>query len=313
LLRTLHISPKIRIHCWGGLGSQVFAFIFLRQIQDRFPNRKVQIVFHNSGVTKRELELPLSLLRNIEYTQVNDFSISQKNIKKILSEFEPRNLLRTIVKVVSVKFGILFNDDEKLFPIRIKPWTVSIRCSYNNLTLRTKDLVIVSEIFGLETGPLTTASPCIAIHFRLGDLKNLATKTHIDPNSLNAVLREIQEPQLPLRIFSDSSPSEVSEVFSPSLNSSLQESHSLNPIQTVQECVKARVFVGTNSKISLWIAVLRCALLVDGDSYLPLQLAHTVKQLVQDLKCSSLLTAYYTSNDNSQLTKIENFAIGSRS
>ena len=53
----LSMLPAIKIHIWGGLGSQLYALALKIDLQKKFKTRKVVLVFHNSGVTRRDAEL----------------------------------------------------------------------------------------------------------------------------------------------------------------------------------------------------------------------------------------------------------------
>ena len=59
---TLKILPRVRVHSWGGFGSQLFAMIIAERLIAKKGLRQIMIVFHTSGVTERELEIPKSWL-----------------------------------------------------------------------------------------------------------------------------------------------------------------------------------------------------------------------------------------------------------
>ena len=48
----------------------------------------------------------------------------------------------------------------------------------------------------------------------------------------------------------------------------------MSPLKTVHECVRSKVFIGTNSKISIWVAILRATKNSDQISYLPESIKH---------------------------------------
>ncbi len=47
----------LRVHCWGGLGSQLFALAHAYELHKKFPNRKILLLMHTSGVSERFSEL----------------------------------------------------------------------------------------------------------------------------------------------------------------------------------------------------------------------------------------------------------------
>lgn len=304
------LYPKMKIHCWGGLGSQIFALIFLHQVRDELTRRKVELIFHSSGVTDRSLELPESILRCINYAIVSDFTLQRKESGKKSSASHAKMLLKKFIKTVFVRLRFVLSDDENLSIDRIKPWTTSIRCSYNNISLRSQDLFLVSEVFGVSHKPTAELEPCLSLHFRLGDLKTLETKSYTDPNLLAAILRLIEDSTRPLKIFSDSPSGEVFEVLVPSIYARNLKTFNLEPIRTVRECFDAKDFVGTSSKISLWIAVLRCALLENVNSYLPLSLAHVARKLLCSLVCSSSLYSYHALSEKPLLIEMNELTLG---
>ena len=69
-------SLTLRVHCWGGLGSQLFALAHAYELRRKFPNRKILLLLHTSGETERYSEL--GFLGNSEFKiqQVKDFKKS---------------------------------------------------------------------------------------------------------------------------------------------------------------------------------------------------------------------------------------------
>lgn len=53
----MKLMPPLKIHCWGGVGSQLYALAVYERLLVRMPNRKIIIVFHSFGVTERIFEL----------------------------------------------------------------------------------------------------------------------------------------------------------------------------------------------------------------------------------------------------------------
>ena len=53
----IRLYPNIYIHCWGGLGSQLFAWILMAETKEKFKHRRVKLVMHESGITLRKSEI----------------------------------------------------------------------------------------------------------------------------------------------------------------------------------------------------------------------------------------------------------------
>ena len=68
---------QIYIHCWGGLGSQLFAWALYLDIERKFPKRRINLVLHSSGVTRRLPEYLFSNKKN-NLISIDDFKSGQK-------------------------------------------------------------------------------------------------------------------------------------------------------------------------------------------------------------------------------------------
>ena len=70
-------------------------------------------------------------------------------------------------------------------------------------------------------------------------------------------------------------------------NSNLQLPREIDPewksvdtLQTISELSKTKYFIGTSSKVSLWIAIFRLGLDVPGSIYLPVNIASNLNHLI---------------------------------
>ena len=70
----------ISVHCWGGLGSQFFAWATVEKLKIKFPHREIRIILHTSGVTERFSEIDF-LSKEITLKQINDYKPSNNKIK----------------------------------------------------------------------------------------------------------------------------------------------------------------------------------------------------------------------------------------
>jgi hypothetical protein len=62
---------KLRVHSWGGLGSQLFVLAFIYDLRKKFPKKKILLVHHTSGVSRRLFELD-SILESEILLKVTD-------------------------------------------------------------------------------------------------------------------------------------------------------------------------------------------------------------------------------------------------
>ena len=49
----LRLIPPIKIHCWGGLGSQLYALALAIDLKHRFYTRKIDTKTHQFNIIKR--------------------------------------------------------------------------------------------------------------------------------------------------------------------------------------------------------------------------------------------------------------------
>ena len=68
----------LRVHCWGGLGSQLYALAVAYDLQRKYPKRKIKLLLHTGGVTKRVSELDFIDSIGFEIIQISDFQIPDK-------------------------------------------------------------------------------------------------------------------------------------------------------------------------------------------------------------------------------------------
>ena len=59
-------SLTLRVHCWGGLGSQLFALAHAYELRKKFPKRKIMLFLHTSGVSERFSELDFFIGSNFK-------------------------------------------------------------------------------------------------------------------------------------------------------------------------------------------------------------------------------------------------------
>ena len=243
---------QIEVHCWGGLGSQLFALALINDLEFRFPGRDFILVLHSSGVTRRAPEIAkLPFTHNFKV--VDDFS--QTGHSGEISSL--RKAVRKILKKVADWFGIVASGDTDLEFRKIRPWVRQIRGHYSRRTVSSSFLLRLEFFLNSTLDASTSFSSDVAIHYRLGDLLTLAEKTPINADRVATELIRIRR-DYPGRIslFSDS-PQTASELLANlgiacDISDSFRES-----LEVINLARKANYFIGTSSKISYWIICLR--------------------------------------------------------
>ena len=246
-------------------------------LQARFPWRSIHLVHHTSGVTERKLEIDLQVL-GFEVEMYEDFQHSnQVSYQKDLRIF-PRKLVKGIARFL--QFHSASNTDYEY--ARLKPWVLSIRGHYSHRTLSDESLTRIAELIGISNQLDSSKDhDTIVVHYRLGDLVDIHNKSYIDPTTISRVISNTANSfnLNCIRIYSDS-PEIVWELLGRSFQDYELEIVSRTTLQTICELVKSRVFVGTNSKISIWVAILRDHMWSDKPSFLP-------KQLIDSFSCQN--------------------------
>jgi hypothetical protein len=109
----------------------------------------------------------------------------------------------------------------------------------------------------------------LGVHYRMGDLPTLKPSALVPLNSISIVVNELIKAGAvfgKVKIFSDSIVDNSNLQLPKKIDS---EWKSVDTLQTIRELSKAKYFVGTSSKVSLWVAIFRWALDAPGDVYLP--------------------------------------------
>lgn len=254
--------PAIKVHCWGGFGSQLFAVVRCWELAKRFPRRKIALVVHTSGVTKRSLEIA-PLIQGLNVTVRDDFKVvSQESIEGSIlrRDFKRmKSFLIYLLKLSLVRIGFIsLLEDEQSFK-RLKPWIISIRGHYTNLPISRNHLIQVRDALLHEGNALMTTRvnpESITIQYRLGDLLNLQEKSFINPALLtNVIFEELKSSKvIDITVLSDS-PREAGALLDAQNRN--WKVKNLPPIETIKACLSSEKFIGTNSKLSFWIAVFR--------------------------------------------------------
>jgi len=275
-----YFLPALRVHTWGGFGSQLFTAYIILKLQRNIPQRRILAINHTSGVSRRTTEFDFDSL-GVASRQIEDFkrrevtSTGFISDKDILSRFLQFLRVLTIRFLKGTKMIVEANGDTSFSSI--KPWTLALRGHYTNISLE-KDLVKNLYELLINSQNYTKANSSeIVIHYRLGDLLTLKEKSPVSTERIDAILSLIITKNVVPMLLTDSSEDEFSKYVSQS--SMLQKCSpvTLDPLHTLQLCIGAEVFVGTGAKISLWAAIFR-QFLLQQTSYLPNELKWSEKK-----------------------------------
>jgi len=259
---------KIRVHCWGGLGSQLFAWAMAEQLKIKFPSKDIQIILHNSGVTRRESAIGF-LSNKFIITNVNDYALP-KNLGTRLSSKDLK--LRIFAKSVLDRLGFVIYSSNLKTIAKVKPWTLVLRGHYAHDTVPVSILQsIIDQISThkeLRFDKLKSAQDTLGIHYRLGDLLNLDDKTYVHPDTLGKfIVNNVKNyHQKDISVYSDDI-----AVAKDYLGRYLPQNVQFIDKEiwdTLTELTNQDLFIGTNSKISLWVALFRKS--QDPNSYVAL-------------------------------------------
>lgn len=267
------LFPAIRIHTWGGLGSQLFAANLVLKLQEKYPYRRLNILIHTSGVTRRECEFDFGSL-NVVYRQIEDFeSRHNKNTATDSVDWYQHffNWIAQKIRRFLDSTSLIKSANDDLSFESIRPWILSLRGHYTKLNIdKSRALTLFNTMYGQSWNkglvPLK-----LVIHYRLGDLLELNEKGPIEPNRIEALIIKHEIASESARIMSDSSAADLIQVLKNSAYLKSLKIMNATPQLTITQCMNADTFVGTNAKLSLWAVIFR-AFLFDKPSYLPIEM-----------------------------------------
>jgi hypothetical protein len=284
--------PAVRIHCWGGFGSQLFAILQYWNLQRRFPGRKLVLVIHTSGVTRRDIETE-SLLRNIPFKVVDDFERQRGPTTKQLKSSSKIEVIKAklyiLPKVLMKTTGLLSDLENTKAYDSIKPWLLTVRGHYTRYPFSSADLLklyeVISSIDSEDLGGESMVD-VLTIQYRLGDLLNLSNKGFVDSKLLSDIANSIvDKSHISNTILLTDSPAEAMQLLDTS-NRNWKVAN-LSPISTIKLCVDSSEFIGSNSKISFWITVFRA--LMNKESHITEVFQEKLKMLTNQSQSSRFI------------------------
>lgn len=241
----LFICIPLRVHCWGGLGSQSYALATVHDLKLKYPKRRIKLVLHTGGVTKRVSKL--DFIPNIDFRiiQVNDYRVEDKEYGNQVKSNEVK-LKRFLIRFLYY-FNFIVSANSILEFNKVRPWTVST--SFYSYLLE----YVKSE----EKQPKRSQFE-IAIHYRMGDLLTLTNKSILPADKIIAAVKQAKKSHNDLKIYvySDSPKIARETLFNAGLTDEFKVSNRTT-IDVIRECVHSNYFIGTGSKVSLWIVNIR--------------------------------------------------------
>lgn len=260
------------VHCWGGLGSQLFAWALVEDLKTKFPRRKVRIVLHQSGVTQRTEEI--ARFFSGEYVIRSDYkpSLKQNRIVDVDWVSYPSQFIKNLVFFLLYRFRILSNCDYDTNLKSVKLWTMQIRGHYSYRAIKPSTVAQMNERAKRCTANLIAEPKIVinemAVQYRLGDLLTLGTKGPIQPDRVAGIMHLIMSYSKikKVSLFSDSPDEALRRIgdFPAVLVGS-----EMNAWDTLTKLQLFPYFVATNSKISIWAIIIRVYRFPDYNNFAP--------------------------------------------
>jgi hypothetical protein len=270
--QVFRFLPALRVHSWGGFGSQLFTAYVVLKLQKKFPNRRIKVVIHTSGVTRRISEFDFKTL-GVKMIQVEDYkgAEAQNGMYRTHVSYS-YNLLQVIrghlYQILQwLRFVQSANTDLSFNLISL--WTLSIRGHYTRLSFDKLFVERLYEVLFSKESPFKTQKNALVVHYRLGDLLNLDEKGPINVERVEGVINELLVQTNHLVLLSDSNEVETAEFLKNSIILKFCKPSHYDPNKTLRFCIDAESFIGTGAKISLWAAVFRY-FVHEKESFLPI-------------------------------------------
>jgi len=274
LSRAFSLLPALRVHSWGGFGSQLFTAYVILKVQKRYPGRRIKVIVHTSGVTRRVSEFDFTKL-DAEVVQIEDFENKETQRKTAINPLHQS--LNTIKFLKNIAFRVLkalrmvqSADTNKTF-YSVSLWTLALRGHYTRLSIDKELITSLYRILFDDRGFQRSSNSSAIIHYRLGDLMNLVEKSPISPERVEKVL-ELAGPKIEsTKVLSDSSESEYRNFVTGSRVLSSLTLENLESLPSLWLCITSNMFIGTGTKLSLWAAIFR-DIMHNERSFLPNEL-----------------------------------------
>lgn len=265
------------VHVWGGFGSQLFGVSLALELCENSSNKDISLIFHNSGITRRNLELdlkvaPFKIVSRDDFSE--EYPVSDRSGNHNFN-------VSTIAKWALIKSRFL-NEANDVFDMnKIKPWTSIYRGHYSYRNISTDNITSIIGLFEINGFPfqdnIDDDTNSLRVHFRLGDLKTLKTSSLIAPQRIGKLLQGLAANYSPSEylLFSDDA-MEAKVLLQHESRITDFETSECGSWETIVNLTFSRIFVGTNSKLSVWAAIFRSRLNIGEISYLPIELENQI-------------------------------------
>lgn len=256
-----------------------------------------QIVCHTSGITRRESELS-TFFPEIDVRSVDDFSQLASFDRR--SKWYPDNSLeiKRMIVELSIRLGYFSRCNTDLEFWGTSRRVMQIRGHYSYRNLSKPCLEEINE--GLKSSghslisPLTNHNTKLTLHYRLGDLLTLESKSFVSPAR---ILKAIHSTRMAktldeILIYSDS-PLEaiqlIRSVDQTTLNFIPKTGNAMEVISNMQI---GDFFIGTNSKLSLWALIYRLHFGINKISWMPKELQENIILIIKSKALLSYVNFY---------------------
>ena len=246
----------LKIHCWGGLGSQLYALAIANSLKSKYKHRKISLVLHTSGVSKRLSELDFIKVLPFEIVQFNDFSDSNYSGIEVVNY--NNSYVKSIIKKVLLFTRVICTGNTDYEFKKIKPWTLALRGHYSYRTIESSFYDYLLSNLNTKVYDSIINQTEITIHYRMGDLLKLTNKSIYPVEKIIEKVNEVTKhgKYSKIIVYSDSPNNAKVKLISAGLNLDFNV-RDVGTIDVILECVSAGYFIGTNSKVSLWIVNIR--------------------------------------------------------
>ena len=249
---------KLRVHTWGGLGSQLFALSLIFDLMRKFPKKRIELVHHTAGVTRRLFELDFMLSPKIQLIVRDDFVLKANLGSGDIAKRLKTNLIMLIKYFLNV-FKVSINFDRYDSIETIKPWSLELRGHYSYRSVSIEFLEYCLKAFNYSPSMQKKYSNTLIVHYRLGDLLTLPEKSIIQPEKLIIEIVRVLKFEKIKRIDVYSDSAEVANKMLSSIDKMVDSVRYVDATtrEVIENSIHAHYFIGTNSKVSTWILRLR--------------------------------------------------------
>jgi hypothetical protein len=245
-------SRRVEVHCWGGLGSQLFALALIYDLQLRFPRRSFVLVLHSSGVTRRAQEIS-----SLPFAPAYEFQDDFKLVDTLTQFSSKRSIFRRFIKELLLRIGFLAEANDDSGYAHVKPWVRQIRGHYSRRLISLDFIRLLDSHLQARYGLAFKSPSAISVHYRLGDLLHLSEKSPIEPERLAKEIYRAQTIYPGTTILYSDSAQEAKVLLGSFGVNALEIPSSSSPFEVLNFAKSSEFFIGTSSKISYWVVLLR--------------------------------------------------------